>query len=248
MPPSRLTDRRPAPQLTPRRRFRRIAVMANGRRTLAGCSLALALLLAGGGLVGAAASAGADEEGPPRIYKWVDENGIAHYTTDPDTIPSNLRDRFLPLRRAMERVRESAPEERAAPAEKPLASPAGETERWAVRDAGPDGSGPLPESTISSEPIADGTSVARAAPRLDPAEREALRRARADLDQRIAALEATIAEDEETLKALISREPAAEGTGLAADSAFREIAKRLPGLQEDLRALRDERSRLEARE
>jgi hypothetical protein len=26
-----------------------------------------------------------------RVYKWVDENGIAHYTTDPDSIPSDLR-------------------------------------------------------------------------------------------------------------------------------------------------------------
>ena len=30
---------------------------------------------------------------PPTIYKWVDENGIAHYTTDRDNIPSAIRDR-----------------------------------------------------------------------------------------------------------------------------------------------------------
>jgi hypothetical protein len=30
---------------------------------------------------------------PPTIYKWVDENGIAHYTTDRDRIPSEIRDR-----------------------------------------------------------------------------------------------------------------------------------------------------------
>jgi hypothetical protein len=29
----------------------------------------------------------------PTIYKWVDENGIAHYTTDRDNIPSAIRDR-----------------------------------------------------------------------------------------------------------------------------------------------------------
>jgi hypothetical protein len=29
----------------------------------------------------------------PVIYKWVDEHGIAHYTTDRDRIPSSLRDR-----------------------------------------------------------------------------------------------------------------------------------------------------------
>jgi hypothetical protein len=30
---------------------------------------------------------------PPTIFKWVDENGIAHYTTDRDNIPSTIRDR-----------------------------------------------------------------------------------------------------------------------------------------------------------
>lgn len=29
----------------------------------------------------------------PTIFKWVDENGIAHYTTDRDRIPSAIRDR-----------------------------------------------------------------------------------------------------------------------------------------------------------
>lgn len=35
----------------------------------------------------------------PTIYKWVDENGIAHYTTDRDRIPRNLRDRVKRLDR-----------------------------------------------------------------------------------------------------------------------------------------------------
>ncbi len=30
---------------------------------------------------------------PPAIYKWVDENGIAHYTTDRDKIPGAIRNR-----------------------------------------------------------------------------------------------------------------------------------------------------------
>lgn len=37
-----------------------------------------------------------DEAAPavaPTIYKWVDENGIAHYTTDRERIPSEIRDR-----------------------------------------------------------------------------------------------------------------------------------------------------------
>ena len=34
-----------------------------------------------------------ESEGPPTIYKWVDEHGIPHYTTDRDAIPAPLRDR-----------------------------------------------------------------------------------------------------------------------------------------------------------
>jgi len=57
-------------------------------------SLALALLV-----LGPATITGAD---PPKIYKWVDANGIAHYTVDPDRIPKPLRNRIESV------VRESA--------------------------------------------------------------------------------------------------------------------------------------------
>jgi uncharacterized protein DUF4124 len=30
---------------------------------------------------------------PPTIYKWIDENGVAHYTTDKSRIPSNIATR-----------------------------------------------------------------------------------------------------------------------------------------------------------
>lgn len=52
----------------------------------------------------AAASA---EEGAaaPHIYRWIDENGVAHYTTSLDRIPEELRDQ--PLRR--EEVAAQAP-------------------------------------------------------------------------------------------------------------------------------------------
>jgi hypothetical protein len=43
----------------------------------------------------AAARAAEETESPtsPTIYKWVDENGISHYTTDRGRIPSEIRDR-----------------------------------------------------------------------------------------------------------------------------------------------------------
>jgi hypothetical protein len=43
-------------------------------------------------VVGLAAGARAEA---PVIYKWVDENGVAHYTTDRGRIPSSIRDRVL---------------------------------------------------------------------------------------------------------------------------------------------------------
>jgi len=42
---------------------------------------------------------------PPRIYRWVDDNGVAHYTTDLERVPEELRDQ--PLR--SESVSASAP-------------------------------------------------------------------------------------------------------------------------------------------
>jgi hypothetical protein len=44
------------------------------------------------------ATAGSAE--PPKIYKWVDSNGIAHYTTDPSRIPKGLRDRIESIDRS----------------------------------------------------------------------------------------------------------------------------------------------------
>ncbi|MBM4384478.1 MAG: hypothetical protein FJ091_14075 [Deltaproteobacteria bacterium] len=52
--------------------------------------LALAALLA--------SPLAADEDAaPPRIYRWVDQNGVAHYTTDLERVPEELREQ--PLRR-----------------------------------------------------------------------------------------------------------------------------------------------------
>jgi hypothetical protein len=46
--------------------------------------------------LGAAASA-EDGTATPRIYRWIDENGVAHYTTSLERVPEELRDQ--PLRR-----------------------------------------------------------------------------------------------------------------------------------------------------
>lgn len=62
--------------------------------SLAACAAAraaaLALAAVGALALGAVARAEA-----PVIYKWVDENGVAHYTTDRGRIPSAIRDRVI---------------------------------------------------------------------------------------------------------------------------------------------------------
>lgn len=56
-------------------------------------TLPIVLAAAAALALGAAApEAGAE---PPVIYKWVDENGVAHYTTDRDRIPASIRDRVV---------------------------------------------------------------------------------------------------------------------------------------------------------
>jgi uncharacterized coiled-coil protein SlyX len=46
-----------------------------------------------------------EDAAPPRIYRWVDQNGVAHYTTDLERVPEELREQ--PLRR--DEVSASAP-------------------------------------------------------------------------------------------------------------------------------------------
>lgn len=75
------------------------------------------------GLAFAARSLAADAS-PPTIYKWVDENGIAHYTTNKKRVPRNLRNRIRSVEE-VKREQEEAREARAARAAAPTAATAG---------------------------------------------------------------------------------------------------------------------------
>jgi hypothetical protein len=232
------------------------------RRAPLGALLALAVL--------ASAPAGVAEEeaARPRIYKWVDENGIAHYTTDRSKIPSNLRGRI----RSAEDARREAQSERAAQTDAPAEATAPAA---ASSDAGtsapPSDAGfgaavppvavPPPADTTrgsGSAPRSDAWSVRDAGPdepaasdvrgsgvpQPDP-EREA--RAR-ELEAQIASLEVEMAKDEERLKQLISdaREPVeGQPAPLYGVPELEELARRFPKLQADLSALRAERRRLD---
>jgi hypothetical protein len=191
--------------------------------------------------------ASADESPAPTIYKWIDEHGVAHYTTDIERIPRDLRNlagRLGPPDAALRR----GPVDASAPARRtPSVPEVVEGEQWAVRDRSfdrpreawdegdPYGDTPVPE------PGEDDAF-------LSESEKQERKRQVEDLDERIASLQTDIAASEEALKALVSI-PVPEGGGplaMADDPAFREIAGRLPKLLADLRALEDERAQLEA--
>jgi hypothetical protein len=198
-------------------------------------SLVLGLALAALGAPGLARAA--DDASPPRIYRWVDENGITHYTADPDRIPGSLRRRYglpaEPLRRT--------PLDARAPAELPRPAPVTGPDAWASqeRSATPPadpGAPPAPEAANPSERAA--TDVAAG-----PADAETSERLSA-LELRIGELSAAIAADEDALSGWIADPAAGDAIAVGDKPEFREIAERLPERIQELEALRRERDSL----
>ena len=192
----------------------------------------------------------ADKAPAPTIYKWIDENGVAHYTTDRDRIPRELRNlvgKLGPPDAALKRT----PVEPSAPSRPAPSAPEFDAgEQWAVRDRSferprdawdegdPYGHLPVPQLEEGEE----GDVF------VSEAEQEDRRQRLEDLDERIASLQTDIAASEEALKALLVI-PVPEGGGplaMADDPTFREVADRLPKLLTDLRTLEDERAQLRA--
>jgi hypothetical protein len=185
-------------------------------------------LLLGIALLVLASSAVAEENAPPRIYRWVDENGIAHYTTDPERIPANLRRRYglpaEPLRRE--------PLDARAPAQ-------GAPEAWAGQEKGeaPVAAEPAPPGTETGGEWGEGTPADVAA---GPGADDRL----AQIELRIAELSASIAADEDALSAWIGDPAAGDPIEVGAKPEFREIAQRLPKRIQELEALQRERDAL----
>ena len=179
--------------------------------------------------------------GPPTIYKWVDEHGIPHYTTDRDRIPESLRDRIQVRPRAPaspeieEKEGSPAEEERSDTADDSgihnTVDPKAWDESWASRNA------PL------RPPAGDAKG--------DAGTTAALSR----LDAKISALEAELAAREEELLSLLAVQSARpEGAPavphdeamLADDPKLRTLSSQLPALQRELRVLRARRKSLGA--
>jgi hypothetical protein len=147
----------------------------------------LAALLAAS-FASAALPARADDANPapPKIYRWIDENGIAHYTTDPSRIPGALRSKIpdaapAPLPPAAAEAPTStapAPTSAPTPATPPAASeaqapapaptaPGKGPDTWAGTDRGA-----VPARTLTTPPFseggAEGTAAAPPAPAAAP--------------------------------------------------------------------------------
>jgi hypothetical protein len=204
-------------------------------------SLLLAAVLLLSGWPGLARAA--DEAPPPRIYRWVDENGIAHYTTDPERIPKSLRRRYgLPA----EPLR-NEPLDARAPAPSPVA-PSG-PDAWASQEKGETPEPPRAVAAPAPAPApADGTEwnagAATDVAAGPPAAGGASDRL-SQIELRIAELSASIAADEDKLSGWIGDPAAGDVITLADQPEFREIAQRLPERIQELEALQRERDALQ---
>jgi hypothetical protein len=216
---------------------------------------ALVLLALGCVAAGAGAADEASEPAPkPRIYRWVDANGVAHYTTDEDRIPPSLRRRFGLPTQPLERkpidarapgvteevtpgVTEPVP---VAPGASEVEAPSAGVDAWVSeeRDA-------APAAEEAPQPAAANESAAAALPSVAAnAAGDADRLARIEL--RIAELSAAIAADEDMLSAWIGDREGGDPIEVGANPEFREIATRLPKRIQELEALRRERDALQS--
>ena len=161
----------------------------------------------------------------PRIYRWIDENGIVHYTTERQRIPSSLRNRV------------SQPD---APNSNPASS-----ERWVSQDRRGRTSGDIWAEGDDDDAELDPFEAGKPNANLSAEEIAALQIERDNLDFRIAELEADISADEEAIKLIISNPDSGGPLVSGATPQFREIAERLPQRLTELRTLRTERARLE---
>lgn len=201
-------------------------------------SLFLAVAVFAAGLPGLARAA--DDAPPPRIYRWVDENGIAHYTSDPERIPKSLRRRYglpaEPMRSEQLDARAPTPEPKAAP-------PSGDPDAWAAQEKS-DAPPPLPSAGApeagANRRGSATADVAAAGPGVGSSDRLS------QVELRIAELSASIAADEDALSAWIGDPAAGDAVELGDKPEFREIAKRLPKRIQELEVLQKERDALES--
>ena len=197
---------------------------------------ALLLLTLGSGP--AATRAAEEGEAPPRIYRWVDANGVAHYTTDEERVPPSLRRRFGLPTQPLERKPVDARAPGAETPAPPPAEPSAGVEAWASEERG---AAPAPAAPAAAEGV-DGEAALPAVSANASGSGDRL----AQLELRIAELSAAIAADEDALSAWIGDPQGGDAVEVGQKPEFREIASRLPKRIQELEALRRERDALES--
>jgi Domain of unknown function (DUF4124) len=205
----------------------------------------------------------------PTIYKWVDTNGIAHYTTELGRVPRSVRGSVRALGNAggtpgdgfaARDASPEAPPDSAAPSAAPGTAPGTEQTDWDQGSAGAAAAATTPAAGDAGDPFAEtdrpaelpgDEGQAAAPPQTASAEPAAAVAAEIDparageLDARIAALEAEIASDEEALKGFLAAPAPGDPGQIAYDPSFREVAERLPKRLAELRTLESERAQLD---
>jgi hypothetical protein len=210
----------------------------------------LLLLALGLAVAGARADEASEPAPKPRIYRWVDANGVAHYTTEEDRIPPSLRRRFglptQPLERKPIDARAPGAAEEAAPAPEPAAG----LDAWASEERGtepvaaPEGAA-APESAAPPAAAPEWSDDDASLPPVAASATGDVERL-AQVELRMAELSAAIAADEDALSAWIGDRQGGDPIELGGRPEFREIATRLPKRIQELEALRRERDALES--
>lgn len=176
------------------------------------------------------------------VYRWVDDAGVTHFATSKDAIPSRYRSGAIAIHEAPEGITNPSsahpPPRRAPPPQAPAEAPP--VKPPPPVDAAPPAEGAAAPETPSGTPAPPSAPVAPPTPQSDarPAERETNLHEDPRKDE-IADLEGQIERDREVLRQLVST-PRWDSAELAADPRVREIAERLPRLQAELAALRNE--------
>ncbi len=142
------------------------------------------------------------------LYRWLDRHGVVRYTTDLSRIPNSRRSTVVRV------VPHSIPTATSSVAP-PIPAPAPDAD---------------PFSAPGQVPKADAQDLAPAATLSGSSWPE--------LDARIAELEILVAQDEETIKEMISTPQVGDYDELIDSEELREIGARLPVLQAELAELK----------
>jgi hypothetical protein len=173
------------------------------------------------------------------LYQWTDEHGVIRYTPDASRVPGSRRHTLLRVEPGS-----APPVPEGGPSLAPrsgIHAPPGDPGLESDPFNAPEQARRVESSTVPESLELPGAASAPAAgTRTRPAP---AREASPGDAQRRAELVAAIERDEEALKALISAAGSDEPGTLEQSQELREIARRLPELQAQLRALDEGRER-----